>query len=98
MLQIGSKIKLNPALSAEENREIARIEARGFRDAFFADIPIWDGKTPCLAPVLCSGDGPINQLRKWYSQFYVDLECVDQQMTRRFEYTADLEIAARSWS
>ena len=25
-------------------------------------------------PIMCSGDGPLNKLRKWYSQFYVDRE------------------------
>jgi phenylpropionate dioxygenase-like ring-hydroxylating dioxygenase large terminal subunit len=34
------------------------------------DIPIWDFKTYQPNPILCDGDGPINQYRKWFSQFY----------------------------
>ena len=34
------------------------------------DIPIWNHKTFRAEPVLCDGDGPIAQFRKWFSQFY----------------------------
>jgi len=38
----------------------------GFED----DIRIWENKLYRDQPVLCDGDGPINQLRRWYRQFY----------------------------
>ena len=38
----------------------------GFED----DIQIWENKLFREQPVLCDGDGPINQLRRWYRQFY----------------------------
>lgn len=34
------------------------------------DIPIWNNKFYNDSPILCDGDGPINQYRKWFSQFY----------------------------
>ena len=34
------------------------------------DIPIWEHKTHWAAPMLCDGDGPIAQYRRWFSQFY----------------------------
>ena len=34
------------------------------------DIPIWNHKTYRPSPVLCDGDGPIAQFRKWFAQFY----------------------------
>jgi nitrite reductase/ring-hydroxylating ferredoxin subunit len=34
------------------------------------DIPIWEHKQYLEAPTLCDGDGPINQYRKWFKQFY----------------------------
>lgn len=37
-----------------------------FRD----DIPIWENKIYHKRPVLCAGDGPIMQVRRWASQFY----------------------------
>jgi nitrite reductase/ring-hydroxylating ferredoxin subunit len=36
------------------------------------DIPIWDHKHYQPNPILCDGDGPIAQYRKWFSQFYSD--------------------------
>jgi phenylpropionate dioxygenase-like ring-hydroxylating dioxygenase large terminal subunit len=34
------------------------------------DVPIWEAKTYHSRPLLCEGDGPIAQYRKWASQFY----------------------------
>jgi 3-ketosteroid 9alpha-monooxygenase subunit A len=42
----------------------------GFED----DIRIWENKLYREVPVLCDGDGPISQLRRWYKQFYTPAE------------------------
>lgn len=34
------------------------------------DIPIWNHKFYNPEPILCDGDGPIAQYRKWFKQFY----------------------------
>ena len=34
------------------------------------DIPIWEHKKYLPKPMLCDGDGPIPEYRKWASQFY----------------------------
>jgi hypothetical protein len=34
------------------------------------DIPIWENKRYVERPLLCDGDGPIAQYRRWASQFY----------------------------
>ncbi len=34
------------------------------------DVPIWEHKKFQEHPVLCDGDGPIHQIRKYYQQFY----------------------------
>ncbi|MCP4466785.1 MAG: hypothetical protein GY813_08545, partial [Halieaceae bacterium] len=36
------------------------------------DVPIWENKKFHENPVLCDGDGPIHQIRKYYQQFYVE--------------------------
>lgn len=36
------------------------------------DIPIWNHKIYQENPMLCDGDGPIAQYRKWFAQFYAD--------------------------
>jgi hypothetical protein len=38
---------------------------------FAQDIPIWENKTHWERPILCDGDGPIAELRRWARQFYV---------------------------
>jgi hypothetical protein len=38
------------------------------------DIPIWNHKIYKESPILCDGDGPIHQYRKWFSQFYAELQ------------------------
>jgi hypothetical protein len=40
--------------------------AEGVKD----DIPIWRDKVYRENPVLCDGDGPIAEHRRWFSQFY----------------------------
>jgi hypothetical protein len=34
------------------------------------DIPIWENKTYLERPILCDGDGPIAEFRRWSQQFY----------------------------
>lgn len=34
------------------------------------DIPIWEHKRYLPKPMLCDGDGPIPEYRRWASQFY----------------------------
>ena len=34
------------------------------------DIPIWENKIYRERPVLCDGDGPIAEFRKWAQNFY----------------------------
>ena len=46
------------ALTAEIVREVEQ------------DIPIWEHKICRGTPILCDGDGPIAQYRRWFGQFY----------------------------
>jgi cholesterol 7-dehydrogenase len=36
------------------------------------DVPIWERKVYRRKPMLLPSDGPMHQLRRWYSQFYPD--------------------------
>jgi phenylpropionate dioxygenase-like ring-hydroxylating dioxygenase large terminal subunit len=44
-------------------------EAAGFAEV---DIPVWNHKKYRHQPILCDGDGPIAQWRKYFSQFYAE--------------------------
>jgi 3-ketosteroid 9alpha-monooxygenase subunit A len=55
------------------------VEELAFKDAceriagetgVLADLPIWNNKIHRSRPILCDGDGPILQYRKWFQQFY----------------------------
>ena len=40
------------------------------RDGYLQDVQIWENKIYLDKPVLCDGDGPIGEFRRWYAQFY----------------------------
>ena len=37
---------------------------------FEHDVPIWENKIYRQNPMLCDGDGPIAEFRRWCQQFY----------------------------
>ena len=51
-------------------------EAEGEDSAGFesVDLIVWDNKKYRPKPLLCDGDGPILAWRKYFRQFYVDLD------------------------
>ncbi|OWJ97856.1 3-ketosteroid-9-alpha-hydroxylase [Pseudomonas sp. A46] len=72
-LRYGVLVKKVPGLTDEQNREMARAYVKQAQDAFYEDVAIWHSKTRVDNPLLCDGDGPVYQLRKWYEQFYTDV-------------------------
>ncbi|GAA4883803.1 Rieske 2Fe-2S domain-containing protein [Ferrimonas pelagia] len=72
-LRYGVLVQKVPGLSEAENREIAAAYVQLAREAFYEDVEIWDNKVRIDNPILCDGDGPVYQLRKWYDQFYTDV-------------------------
>jgi len=62
----------------KERTEMEQIKATGFVEETCRqveqDIPIWNHKHYQPNPILCDGDGPIAQFRKWFSQFYASPE------------------------
>ncbi|MCA9503597.1 MAG: Rieske 2Fe-2S domain-containing protein [Myxococcales bacterium] len=59
---------LQPA--GTEDRGIARAICRDLERQVGEDIPIWEHKRYLKRPVLCDGDGPIADYRRWCLQFY----------------------------
>lgn len=58
--------KGNPVMRKFVSTMFMREVARQFEQ----DLPIWENKVHLTKPVLCDGDGPIWQFRKWYQRFY----------------------------
>lgn len=59
-----------PKLDAEKNAEITQLILDNAYEQVDQDIPIWENKIYREDPILCDGDGPIAQYRKWFKQFY----------------------------
>jgi 3-ketosteroid 9alpha-monooxygenase subunit A len=85
-------VKKIAGISDEQNNEMARQYTEQNRTAFFQDVHIWHTKTRVDNPVLCDGDGPINRLRQWYNQFYLDLADVPESFNEKREYVVDYAI------
>jgi 3-ketosteroid 9alpha-monooxygenase subunit A len=64
---------------------------------FEQDIEIWKNKTRIDNPLLCTEDGPVYQLRRWYEQFYVDVADVTPEMIDRFEFEMDTSKPIEVW-
>jgi len=79
----GVIVKADPAQFTPEMLEAA---AQGYckasYEAFMEDVYIWERKVYRPEPLLCANDGPINKLRRWYTQFYTDRAQVNNQLYR----------------
>ncbi|CRK51249.1 3-ketosteroid-9-alpha-monooxygenase oxygenase subunit [Rhodococcus sp. RD6.2] len=64
---------------------------------FEQDVEIWKNKTRIENPLLCSEDGPVYQLRRWYEQFYVDVADITPDMVDRFEFELDTTKPVEAW-
>ena len=60
----------------KEATDIKKAIAEGIRNEIVRqveqDIPIWEHKKYLPQPILCDGDGPIGQYRRWFKQFYAE--------------------------
>ncbi|MDI9915126.1 Rieske 2Fe-2S domain-containing protein [Rhodococcus sp. IEGM 1379] len=97
VLQYGVMVKKLPGLSDEEAEGMAQAFGAGTEATFEQDVEIWKNKAPIDNPLLCEEDGPVYQLRRWYQQFYVDVEDVTDDMVRRFEFEIDLTRSNENW-
>jgi len=54
----------------ERKARLADKIVKDMEQQFENDIPIWENKTSWERPVLCDGDGPVGEYRKWMRQFF----------------------------
>jgi 3-ketosteroid 9alpha-monooxygenase subunit A len=81
--RFGVIIKKLPHLSEEANAQLAEGYSQAVFQAFSGDQKIWDSKVRIDNPMLCENDGPVYQLREWYSQFYMDAAQVPENFRER---------------
>ncbi|NKY51965.1 Rieske 2Fe-2S domain-containing protein [Nocardia vermiculata] len=97
VLQFGTIVEKIDGMTDAQTAEMATLFTDGLEEQFAQDIGIWKHKSRIENPLLTEEDGPVYQLRRWYSQFYVDLEDVTPEMTQRFEFEVDTSRALESW-
>ncbi len=97
VLQWGVMVKKIEGMDSASADKLARKFTKSYGVGFLQDVEIWRNKTPIENPLLCEEDGPVYQLRRWYEQFYVDVENVEPDMTRRFEFEVDTTHAVEHW-
>ncbi|MDR2280272.1 MAG: 3-ketosteroid-9-alpha-hydroxylase subunit A [Gordonia sp. (in: high G+C Gram-positive bacteria)] len=97
VLMYGASVKKPAGMDADEADAMAAQFAQGVKVGFEQDVEIWRDKAPIDNPLLSEEDGPVYQLRRWYKQFYVDVEDITDDMTNRFEFEIDTTRAVESW-
>jgi 3-ketosteroid 9alpha-monooxygenase subunit A len=97
VLQWGVIVRKPPGVSDADADLLAGKFANATGVGFLQDVEIWKNKTRIDNPLLCEEDGPVYQLRRWYEQFYVDVEDVTEDMTQRFEFEVDTTRAVQAW-
>ena len=60
-----------PKAQGESKARLSRAIIQNAFDQVEQDIPIWEHKRYLERPVLCDGDGPIAEYRRWFAQFYI---------------------------
>lgn len=87
IINFGVRMLKNPALTEEQNREVVDQYTQQTITSFEQDVEIWENKILIENPILCDGDGPVNMLRKWYDQFYMDVADVPERLTAHKTHT-----------
>lgn len=91
-------VRTRDDLTPEQNAARAVGVTDWLRAGTLQDVKIWETKTRIDNPLLCEGDGPFHQLRRWYSQFFVDEADVTPEMTERFVKITNTEYAMAQWA
>jgi 3-ketosteroid 9alpha-monooxygenase subunit A len=97
LLQWGVIVRKPPGVSDGQGDRIAAKFADFIGIGFQQDVEIWKHKSRVDNPLLCAEDGPVYQLRRWYEQFYLDVEDIPPEMVARYEFEVDTTRAIAEW-
>jgi 3-ketosteroid 9alpha-monooxygenase subunit A len=97
MLQWGVIVKLPAGLADAQADRVAAKFAKFIGLGFEQDVEIWKHKARVDNPLLCAEDGAVYQLRRWYEQFYTDVEDIAPDMVARYEFEVDTTRAVAGW-
>ena len=85
-IRFGVMMKKDPRLTEKQNAAMVEEYTKLSIDAFIQDVEIWNNKVRVDNPLMCDGDGPINMVRKWYSQFYLDVKDIPEDLVKHKEH------------
>jgi 3-ketosteroid 9alpha-monooxygenase subunit A len=97
LLQWGAIVRRPAGLTQEHAAKVAARFADFVGLGFRQDVAIWTHKTRIDNPLLCAEDGPVYQLRRWYEQFYTDVEDITPDMVARYEFEIDTTRPVAGW-
>jgi len=97
LLQWGVIVRLPDGLPQAQADRVAAKFAKFIGLGFEQDVEIWRHKARVDNPLLCAEDGAVYQLRRWYEQFYTDVEDITPDMVARFEFEVDTTRAVAGW-
>jgi 3-ketosteroid 9alpha-monooxygenase subunit A len=86
IINFGVMMLKNPAASEAENKAMVEAYTEKNIESFHQDVEVWNNKCIIDNPLMCDGDGPINLVRKWYSQFMTDIADVREDQVRVREH------------
>jgi 3-ketosteroid 9alpha-monooxygenase subunit A len=97
LLQWGVIVRRPPGISDAHSDKVAAKFADFVGLGFQQDVEIWTHKSRVDNPLLCAEDGPVYQLRRWYEQFYCDVEDITPDMVARYESEVDTTRPVQQW-
>ena len=97
LINFGIATKHRPGVDPVEAKAAADAMTTGLAYGFGQDVEIWRDKARIDNPLLTEQDGPVYQLRRWYEQFYVDVEDIQPDMVERVEVEIDTDHAVAHW-
>lgn len=71
-IEVNSMLTMNKLPGRLFNYLLLRKAIKEGKHTIDQDVPIWENRQYREHPVLCEGDGPIMQFRKWASRYYDD--------------------------
>lgn len=86
-INFGVMMRKDPKASKAQNAAMVQQYMEMNIESFHQDVAVWNNKCIIDNPLLCDGDGPINLVRKWYSQFMTDVADIKENQVRAREHT-----------
>lgn len=76
LLRFGVILKAGVGVSLPT--EVLEAHVAAARNGYFEDVAIWENKCWRDQPIFADGDGPIGEVRNWYSSFFPDATAAER--------------------